>query len=401
MSGQRRRHSQKKKNHKAVVYIIGLLVILIAVIGFKNISGAPDGSDIRLTDEGYTHANRFKSSVAVTGIDVSSHQGDDINWEMVKSSGVDFVFVRAGVRLPEDGSIHKDKCFDRNVKNARKAGLLIGAYFYSQATTTEEAAEEADFILDTVSGKDIDLPLVIDYELYQGGRLSAKAQSGELFAASQYNDIVTAFTSRIEQSGYDSGVYANYDMLTNYMDASLIAGQTEIWVAQYNNYCSFVPSYMFWQCSDSAQVGGIDGNVDHDFWYIQPNKVYSASSSDQASSSDSSDTSDSADTSNQAPSSDSSDTSNQASSSDQASDSSASNAISIGECTVEFDKDAYRIKKRRATPDIEVSYNGSTLKEGSDYTCTPIRNIDAGTGYMFIRGIGDYKDWKAVPFTIK
>ena len=383
MSGQRRKHSQKKKNHKAVVYIIGLLVILIAVIGIKNISGAPDGSDIRLTDEGYTHANRFKSSVAVTGIDVSSHQGDDINWEMVKSSGVDFVFVRAGVRLPEDGSIHKDKCFDRNVKNARKAGLLIGAYFYSQATTTEEAAEEADFILDTVSSKDIDLPLVIDYELYQGGRLSAKAQSGELFAASQYNDIVTAFTSRIEQSGYDSGVYANYDMLTNYMDASLIAGQTEIWVAQYNSYCSFVPSYMFWQCSDSAQVGGIDGNVDHDFWYIQPNKVYSASSSDQASSSDSSDTS------------------NQAPSSNQASDSSASNAISIGECTVEFDKDAYRIKKRRATPDIEVSYNGSTLKEGSDYTCTPIRNIDAGTGYMFIRGIGDYKDWKAVPFTIK
>ncbi len=383
MSGQRRKHSQKKKNNKAVVYIIGLLVILIAVIGFKNISGAPDGSDIRLTDEGYTHANRFKSSIAVTGIDVSSHQGDDINWEMVKSSGVDFVFVRAGVRLPEDGSIHKDKCFDRNVKNARKAGLLIGAYFYSQATTTEEAAEEADFVLDTVSGKDIDLPLVIDYELYQGGRLSAKAQSGELFAASQYNDIVTAFTSRIEQSGYDSGVYANYDMLTNYMDASLIAGQTEIWVAQYNNYCSFVPSYMFWQCSDSAQVGGIDGNVDHDFWYIQPNTAYSASSSDQASSSDSSDTS------------------NQASSSDQASDSSASNAISIGECTVEFDKDTYRIKKRRATPDIEVSYNGSTLKEGSDYTCMPIRNIDAGTGYMFIRGIGDYKDWKAVPFTIK
>ena len=362
MSGQRRRHSQKKKNHKAVVYIIGLLVILIAVIGFKNINGAPDDSDIRLTDEGYTHANRFKSSVAVTGIDVSSHQGDDINWEMVKSSGVDFVFVRAGVRLPEDGSIHKDKCFDRNVKNARKAGLLVGAYFYSQATTTEEAAEEADFILDTVSSKDIDLPLVIDYELYQGGRLSAKAQSGELFAASQYNDIVTAFTSRIEQSGYDSGVYANYDMLTNYMDASLIAGQTEIWVAQYNNYCSFVPSYMFWQCSDSAQVGGIDGNVDHDFWYIQPNKVYQTPASV---------------------------------------DSSASNAISIGECTVEFDKDAYRIKKRRATPDIEVSYNGSTLKEGSDYTCTPIRNIDAGTGYMFIRGIGDYKDRKAVPFTIK
>lgn len=374
MSGQRRKHSQKKKKLKAVVYIIGLLVILIAVIGFKNISGAPDGSDIRLTDEGYTHANRFKSSVAVTGIDVSSHQGDDINWEMVKSSGVDFVFVRAGVRLPEDGSIHKDKCFDRNVKKARKAGLLIGAYFYSQATTTEEAAEEADFVLDTVSGKDIDLPLVIDYELYQGGRLSAKAQSGELSAASQYNDIVTAFTSRIEQSGYDSGVYANYDMLTNYMDASLIADRTEIWVAQYNSHCSFVPSYMFWQCSDSAQVGGIDGNVDHDFWYIQPNTVYSASSSDQASSSDSSDTS------------------NQAS---------TSNAVSIGECTVEFDKDAYSIKKRRATPDIEVSYNGSALKEGSDYTCTPIRNIDAGTGYMFIRGIGDYKDWKAVPFTIK
>ena len=359
----RRERPQKKNNQKTAKIVIGLLVVIAAIIGFMNLRSTADiESDIRLTDKGYTHADRFRSSIVVNGIDVSSHQGDDINWGKVKSSGVDFVFVRAGVRLPEDGSIDKDRNFVSNVKDAHKAGLLVGAYFYSQATSADEAAEEADFMLDTVSGMDIDLPLVIDYELYSGGRLAGKVQSGELFAASQYNDIVTAFCDKVEAAGYSSGVYANYDMFTNYMDASLIAGSTNLWVAQYNSYCSFTPEYMFWQCSDSAETGGIEGSVDHDFWYIEPEKVYETPAG---------------------------------------SDTGSADAVSIGKCTIELDKDSYPIRKLRAEPEVSVSYNGSALDEGSDYTAVPIMNIDEGTGYVIVRGTGGFKDWKAVPFTIK
>lgn len=354
--------ARSRKNKAAVinkktVMIIGLFVILAAVIGFINIrNSTPAGSDIRLTDEGYTHAARFGSCIVANGIDVSSHQGDDINWDMVKSSGADFVFIRAGVRTSDEGTLEKDRCFDRNIKKARKADLLVGVYFFSQATSAEEAAEEAAFVLDTVSGYDIDLPVAFDYEIYQGGRLSSAASAGALYAASQYNDIAMTFCRKIEDAGYESAIYANYDMFTHYMDASLLEGHTRLWLAQYSPSTDFATGYRFWQCSDSAEVGGIDGSVDHDFWYIIPEEVYQTPAPDDA--------------------------------------------VSIGECTIEFEKESYGISKRRARPEVTVSCGGSALKEGTDYTATPILNIDKGTGYVIVRGIGGYKDWKAVPFTI-
>ena len=66
------------------------------------------------------------------GIDVSTYQ-KEIDWEKVKKSGISFVMIRAGYRTSDKGTIHKDKRFDDNYEGAKKAGLKIGVYFFSEA----------------------------------------------------------------------------------------------------------------------------------------------------------------------------------------------------------------------------------------------------------------------------
>ena len=63
------------------------------------------------------------------GIDVSRHQGV-IDWNKVKQSGVDFAMIRAGYGKYES---QKDPNFEVNYQNARKAGIKVGAYYYSYA----------------------------------------------------------------------------------------------------------------------------------------------------------------------------------------------------------------------------------------------------------------------------
>ena len=96
--------------------------------------------------------------MAVKGIDVSKWQGD-IDFAKVKDSGVEFVIIRAGY-----GDGNKDTYFEQNYKNAKAAGLHIGAYWYSYADSTEAAKKEAQAFADILSGKQLDYPVYFDIE---------------------------------------------------------------------------------------------------------------------------------------------------------------------------------------------------------------------------------------------
>ncbi|MBR2671215.1 MAG: hypothetical protein IKE27_03365, partial [Oscillospiraceae bacterium] len=86
---------------------------------------------------------------SLLGVDVSSFQ-DEIDWGEVKASGVDFVMVRVGYRGHTEGLLHEDNRFRENMVNAYKAGMKIGVYFFGQAITLDEVAEEADYVLDLI-----------------------------------------------------------------------------------------------------------------------------------------------------------------------------------------------------------------------------------------------------------
>lgn len=332
-----------------------LLLVLIIAIKLSMFIGSI--SRTHLNDDGLTHDERFKNCVTVHGIDVSEYQ-QEINWKKVKSSEADFVFIRAGYRSGESGELNEDANFRKNIKKANRAGLMCGAYFFSQALTEDEAVEEAEYLLDLVRRYDIEMPLVIDYELLDGGRVKQAVEAGEMPAASMYHDIVNAFCRRVETAGYESAVYANYDMLTNYMDSTLLDDENVIWAAQYGGACDVAGDYLYWQCAEDASVAGIEGNVDHDIWYIDPEKVYSTNAKG------------------------------------------LNDPVSAGEFKVEFDEDSYDLKNHRAEPEVTVKYGGKKLRRGRDYVLSFVKNTVEGTGYAIVRGTGRYKDWIAVPFEI-
>ena len=222
-----------------------------------------------------------------------------------------------------------------------------------------EAIEEADYLIDLVKKYDIDMPLVIDYEIYHGGRLEKAIEAGDLPAASLYHDIVIAFCRRVEEAGYESAVYANYDMLTNYMDASILDDDVTIWAAQYGGECTVKGDYLFWQCSEETAIDGIKDPVDHDVWYIEPGKVYETKAAGKK---------------------------------DQ---------TSIGECEILMDSGSCKLKNNRAKPKVVVMNGDKKLHPGKDYILSYVRNTVSGTGYVIVHGIGKYKDWTTKAFTIE
>ena len=67
-------------------------------------------------------------------------------------------------------------------------------------------------------------------------------------------------------------VYANKSMLENSLNASDIAKDYKIWLANYTTSTSYQGEYEFWQYTQTGTVTGIYGNVDKSFWYITPEK---------------------------------------------------------------------------------------------------------------------------------
>ena len=132
------------------------------------------------------------------GVDVSDHQGA-IDWSAVASDGVDFAFVRVGNRGYTEGALYADTRYAENIDNATSAGLDVGAYFFSQAVSVEEAREEAEFVLRLLAGRYLALPVAYDHEPVADGAGRANNMDRETLTA-----CARAFCERLEQGGYSS-----------------------------------------------------------------------------------------------------------------------------------------------------------------------------------------------------
>lgn len=199
----------------------------------------------------------LQNEILRRGVDVSAWQGS-IDWNAVAASGVEFAIIRAGYRTTGKGVLYKDSYFEANMKGAKAAGLKVGVYIFSQAITTAEAVEEADYLMRLIQGYSVDLPLVFDFEYVTGGRLSGSL--GKRLST----DICLAFCARVEAAGYESMVYANPSTLNGNLYPAEFG---RVWLAHYISKTTYAGSYEYWQCSGSGQVSGIDGDVDLDFWF--------------------------------------------------------------------------------------------------------------------------------------
>ena len=190
------------------------------------------------------------------GVDVSYYQ-ENVDWEAAVQDGVEFAIVRAGFRGYESGVVQEDVRFEENMRGAQDAGLPVGVYFFSQATTPEEAEEEAEFVLDLLDGRELQYPVVFDWETIGRG----KPARTDLMTGEEITDCAQAFCARIRKGGYEPMVYFNPELGYLGYDLSRLKG-IPFWLARYESLPDFYYDYDLWQYSHTGTVDGIKGRVD-------------------------------------------------------------------------------------------------------------------------------------------
>ncbi|MCD7838011.1 MAG: lysozyme [Clostridiales bacterium] len=215
-----------------------------------------------------------------TGVDVSAHQGD-IDWEAVAAAGVSFAMLRVGFRgYGAEGTLNLDDYFLQNAQAAVAAGLEVGAYFFSQATSAEEAEEEAAFVLEQLEWLAITFPVAYDWELID------TENSGEDGARTDDVDDETAaacaeaFCAAITQAGYQAALYVNNQTGYFSYDDALLQSYF-LWYAGYEqSYPDYYYAVDLWQYTESGTVDGITGGVDLNIYPIDTDPADSGSTGD-------------------------------------------------------------------------------------------------------------------------
>ena len=173
----------------------------------------------------------FKEVSLVTTSAKAAHQ-QEIDWQRVADSGVQFAILRVGYRGYTEGAIQEDAYFTQNLEGAIDAGLDVGVYFFSQAIDEQEAREEARFVLDKISGYLLAFPVFFDWE-----KIGSEARSDTMDLAS-LTIVTDTFCTEIRNAGYQAGLYFNQQL--GYEELHLPSLQTyTFWLAEYNDTPSF------------------------------------------------------------------------------------------------------------------------------------------------------------------
>lgn len=301
----------------------------------------------------YYHNGRFTGNAIVNGVDASYWQNKNCNWNTAKTGGVDYAILR----VTYTGGINKtlsmdiDSKFETHYRQAKAAGVMTGAYVFSQAKNATEAVKEANYAISRlrtlgIGPKDLQLPVYMDYEFYGG-------KAGRLYGISKTaaTNAAVAFCNTIKAAGYTPGIYASTSFFSSYIATSQLAPDVDIWCAQYYKRNTSGTNFTKWQYSSSAKINGmlnlagVKGSMDVNFWYLNKNNA-------------------------------------------------KSNVV-----TKITGKTTLSVADAKA-PKFKL-YNGDRLlKEGTDYVTGGIRNNAAGNGYAYIKGIGSYGGYALIPIKV-
>ena len=206
--------------------------------------------------------SQVSSSAIIKCVDVSSYQGD-INWNQVKSAGVNYAILKV---IRKD--LNPDTKFEQNWKECQSANVTVkGVYNYSYAATVEKAKSDAQKVLSVLNGRTCTIWLDVEDKCQQG-------------IGSRLKDIINAYRDVIVNAGYNFGIYTGMSFYNAYLKpyASQI-NCDNFWIAryynsyhkmdvatnpneQYNPKTSVGRDIFAWQYTSSGQVPGVSGNVD-------------------------------------------------------------------------------------------------------------------------------------------
>ena len=190
-------------------------------------------------------------------LDISKYQ-PNVDYTKV-AKAVDGVILRVGLTYWGKQNMGKDECFDKHYAGFKKAGLPVGAYYYSCADSVAMAEKEAEYCLSLLKGKQFELPVYYDVENTQ--------RQGSLSKAA-LTQIVDAFCKKVEAAGYFVGFYASTSWLKNKMNTADLSKKYTLWKADYRLLHDKTIVCDMHQFTSEGSVEGIKGNVDMSNCYV-------------------------------------------------------------------------------------------------------------------------------------
>lgn len=225
-------------------------------------------------------------TILAKGVDVSvwQHKKDanenylPLNWNAIHDAGFDFAILKAGStpRTTESNGEQvtkggKDPVFEMNYHAAKKAGMELGVYFYTYATTLNQVKEDANLLLSWLDGKQLEYPVYFDLE-----DSSLTALDKETLT-----EFCITFLSILQENGYYGALYSNNDWLVNHLNTAALKSAFDIWYARYPSTQDVIPTASFtwntssygeqlgmWQYTSRGVIDTIGDDIRFDFNYV-------------------------------------------------------------------------------------------------------------------------------------
>lgn len=188
-------------------------------------------------------------------VDVSRYQ-NEIDWAQVAAAGykgamLKTVSTNRKLSKRADG-LYIDPTFETNYRNARAAGLDVGVYYYTYATSEAMADAELALVREAVRGKELTMPVCVDVEENKLKQLSTLDLSN-----------LTAYAlERVERMGFYAQLYT-YTGYKYELDMARLSSRWDVWLADYTGKTPNVTfNYNAHQHTSKGSVPGISGDVD-------------------------------------------------------------------------------------------------------------------------------------------
>ncbi|MDE7015477.1 MAG: glycoside hydrolase family 25 protein, partial [Kineothrix sp.] len=193
--------------------------------------------------------------------DLSKYNGD-VDFRALKESGIEFVMLRLGARGYGSGQILLDEKFEEYMNKASEAGLDIGVYFFSQSITAEEAVEESNFIIQTLTERNITYPVAFDMEYVQNDKARV-----EILSKEEKTAVARAFLENIKAAGYKPMIYGTKEWLIKEINLTKLT-EYDIWLSQQKDIPDYPYKFQMWEYTTEGEIAGVDGDVDLNICFV-------------------------------------------------------------------------------------------------------------------------------------
>ena len=234
---------------KLLEFLVGLLKVLF---GRDSESPSPETPREPPVEDA---ATGWEGDPPYRYIDVSRYQGA-IDWAQVAAAGykgamLKTVSTNRKLSKRADG-LYIDPTFEDNYRSAKAAGLDVGVYYYTYATSEAMADAELALVRQAVYGKELTLPVAVDVEENKLKQLSTL----------DLTNLTAYALEQVEKMGFYAQLYT-YTGYKYELDMARLSSRWDVWLADYTGKTPKVDfKYNAHQHTSKGSVPGISGNVD-------------------------------------------------------------------------------------------------------------------------------------------